>query len=86
MIPINLMPFFAYYWPYILAGVFFYTILYISIDKTREATQRDEDKIQKRKEAADVDDDDDEVNELDEDMHDQEIDMVPYKAETYSEV
>ncbi len=35
MIPVNMMPLLANYWPYVLGGVFLWTIVYISIDKTR---------------------------------------------------
>ena len=50
MIPINLMPFFTQYWPFVLGGVFLYTVIYLSIEKTREEVHREESRQSRKKE------------------------------------
>ena len=49
MIPVNLMPFFTQFWPYVLGGVFLYTLMYLSIEKTREEVVREEERAKKKK-------------------------------------
>ena len=44
MIPLNLMPFFWHYWPYMLAAVFFYTVFYLAMERTRVNIDRDAEK------------------------------------------
>ena len=44
MIPLNLMPFFAQYWPYFLAGLFFYTVFYLSMERTRSNIDHEHEK------------------------------------------
>ena len=48
MIPLNLMPFFAQYWPYFLAAAFFYTVFYLAMERTRTNIDRDHEKRKKQ--------------------------------------
>lgn len=50
MIPVNLMPFFTQYWPFVLGGVFLYTLMYLSIEKTREQVTMEEERVKRRQE------------------------------------
>lgn len=49
MIPINFMLFFTDQWPYIVAGIFLYAIIFISLDKTRETIRYGKDSTAKEK-------------------------------------
>ncbi len=97
MIPVNMMPLLANYWPFVLVGVFVWTILYISIDKTRETFRKEEEKFErlaeKRRRVEAGEDDDDSVEALDAaptttDGPDigEDVEFIPYKNEKYSEV
>ena len=97
MIPLNLMPFFAQYWPLVLAGLFFYTVFYLSMERTRNTIDQEQEKKRKiqqqqqqnmkgkTREAADDSDTDDEIGDQAKPAF-EECPFIPYQGEKYSEV